>query len=86
VQQAENAGVGERDSESYGPSHGEGDYKRNQQTPQVQPTFPSGPAATTNGLRCQVFSFPSFAKNAKDGASWSRMLTLPALTLTAVNL
>jgi hypothetical protein len=51
VQQAENAGVRERDSKSYGSSDGEGDYKRDQQTPQVRPTFPSDPAAAINGPR-----------------------------------
>jgi hypothetical protein len=49
VQQAENAGIRERDSKSHGSSDGEGDYKRNQQTPQVRPTFPSDPAAAING-------------------------------------
>jgi hypothetical protein len=74
VQQAENAGIREGDSESYGPSDGEGDYECNQQTPQVRPTFPSDPSSHD-----QRTSF-----HALD--AWSRMLTLPALTLTAVNL
>ena len=51
VEQAENAAVRQRDSKSNRSRDGEGDYKCDQQTPQVRPTFPSGPAATTNGLR-----------------------------------
>ena len=49
VEQAQDAGIGERNSESNGASDGEGYYENNQQTPQVRPAFPSIPAALTNG-------------------------------------
>ena len=41
VEQGENAGVGERDSQSYRSRDSKGNHKGNQQTPQVRPTFPA---------------------------------------------
>jgi hypothetical protein len=74
VQQGENAGIGERDSENDGSGNGKDHDNSGQQTPHVRPTFPST-SSKINGLG------PVHPGCARPGA-----LTLPALTLTAVNL
>jgi hypothetical protein len=50
VEQGENAGVGERDSQSYRSRDSEGNDKGNQQTSHVRPTFPPIQRLATNGL------------------------------------
>jgi hypothetical protein len=87
MKQGKNAGIGEHDPENYSSGHGEGDNQSDQQASQVRPTFPSDPAATTNG-RFPVVSPPS-RRMQQDGTPTVAprcVSTLPALTLAAVNL
>jgi hypothetical protein len=74
VQQGENAGIGERESQNNGSGNGKDHDNSDQQTPHVRPTFPST-SSKINGLS------PVHPVAQGPGA-----LTLPALTLPAVNL
>jgi hypothetical protein len=85
VQQCEHARVGKGDSQGEGSGDRESDYKCNQQTSQVWPTFPSIPAATGNGLNPAHLSIFFLRKKAKKMVQPGALPTLPALTLAAVN-
>jgi hypothetical protein len=55
VQQGKNAGVGERDSQSYRSRDSEANHKGNQQTSQVRPTFPLGRVSCKQRLATDGF-------------------------------
>jgi hypothetical protein len=55
MEQGKNAGVGERDSQSYRSRYSEANDKGNQQTPQVRPTFPLGRVSCKQRLATDGF-------------------------------
>jgi hypothetical protein len=87
VKQGENAGVGERDSQSNRSRDSEANHKGNQQTSQVRPTFPR--LCFSIAAANQRFAFrltESIAYSAGRRKRFVRPVrsTVPALTLAAV--
>ena len=76
MQQGQNAGIGQGESQSNRPGDGKGHYGDDQQASQVRPAFPLTSGLEINGLST-VFCGTKVPE---------RFFTLPALTLTAVNL